>query len=340
MSRGFRISGAPEKEGRRERIERAFQDGAMSVINHNEAYFLPLSDGRAWTIAPCRGADAWVRDWVSGFASHLGLENSTGSSARGLYFGWAREESCDAIDTFSRFVPPLPPEFPAEGWKSWGRSGAVFMWHPEIRDVFCGLYRSREPGIERMRRALLPIIEESIAAGGLPIHGALVSHNGRGVLLTGRSGAGNSTCCRRLPSGWQVLGDDLALVVQRAGGGYSAHPLPTWSALEVGEVRWPCKVNCSVPLQASFLLQQSPEDGIEPMDKASAVGFILQTCEEALARQHLLHGENGATLRRSIFDNALKLAKGMSFYRLRVSLGGRFWEKIEEILGAIGGDYD
>jgi len=37
-------------------------------------------------------------------------------------------------------------------------------------------------------------------------------------------------------------------------------------------------------------------------------------------------------LRKNLFDNACDLAKEIPSFRLGVSLGGRFWEKIEEVL--------
>jgi SynChlorMet cassette protein ScmC len=305
----------------------------MAAINHHKAYCLSLSGGLAWEIGPCKGADPGVEAWVGEFASHLGLEPAAGGVSRNIRFGRVRDENGYTFDCYSCFVPRLSAEYPSEGWQAWGRAGAVLLRHPEIEDVFCGLFHSRHPVIEPMRHALVPILEEAIASGGLPIHGALVEYQGMGVILMGRSGVGKTTCCRRLPSYWQVLGDDLALAVQSEGGSYRAHPLPTWSAVGSGEVRWPCRANRSVVMQALILLEQSVRDRIEELSQSKAAVAITEACTQALKPLYMISSRDGASLRSRIFENAVALARTVPAFRLQVSLTGRFWEKIEELLG-------
>ena len=304
----------------------------MAAVNLRKAYLLQLSGGYAWELGPCEGADEELGSWVDEFSSHLGLMRGEGRTARKICFGRVLETNGHRDDCRSSFIPPLAAGLPSEGWHEWGRAGAVLLRHPEVMDVFCGLYPSRSPFIERMRHALVPVFDEIIEAGGMPIHGALLEWRGAGVLLLGESGAGKSTSCRRLPSGWRVHGDDLCLVVRNAEEGFRAHPMPTWSAVEAGEVRWPCLANRSVTVQALFRLRKSVQDRCEPISPAKATVALTDACAQALKPHYMLNPRSSAALRSRIFDNAAALARSVPAFRLHVSLTGRFWEMIEAIL--------
>lgn len=256
--------------------------------------------------------------------------------ARGLRFGRVLEDSGRLDDSCSRFIPSFPPALPRDGWQAWGRAGAVLMRHPEVADVYCGLYPCRAPTIETMRHALIPILEETIASGGFPLHGALLECGGSGVLLLGKGGTGKTTCCGRLPSQWFVHGDDMALAVRDAAGRFLAHPLPTWSAVGAGHIRWPCRMNRAVPLRALFVLEQSPEDGMAPVGKAAAAVAVETACAEALAPFYLRGDRRGRLSRKDQFDNAMALAGDVPTFRLRASLEGRFWERMEDVIGVAG----
>ena len=307
----------------------------MTTNDHHKAYLFSLSCGLAWEFGPCEGSDEEVGAWVDRFASYMGLECGAASSARRLRFGKIHPGSGTGEASF--FLPGLPAHVPAADWRAQGNCGMMLLRHPKLRDVYCGLYPDGKPAVFRMRRPLVPVLEEAIRSGGLPLHGALVERQGAGVILVGRSGAGKTTCCRRLPSGWQVLGDDMALVVPGTEGGFRAQPLPTWSAFESGGNGWPCRANHSVPLQALFFLQQEPEDGVEPLAGVKTALVVERACAEALLLFDLFSPEQGSFLGRHIFANAVSLAAAVRAFRLRVSLNGRFWEEIEEALGRTAG---
>ena len=183
-----------------------------------------------------------------------------------------------------------------------------------------------------MRHLLMPIWDGCIESGGVPIHGALLDRLGNGVVLIGRSGAGKTTCCRRLPKGWTVLGDDLAVLMPGVRNDYRAQPLPTWSAVASGTVQWPCRANTSVSLRALFLLDQSDNDEALPMGALQAAAAIHAAAQQALiAHGPRSHWRRGKRLER-VLDTAIRIARSVPAYRLRVSLHGRFWEKIEEVL--------
>lgn len=294
-------------------------------------YSLFLSNGRSWRIDFCRGVGPAVEAWVEEFAAHLGLNSSSEESGSRLWFG--RLETRSTSDGFSRFMPGLPGEAPAEGWFSWGVAGLVFSQHPQSRNIFCGLMTGNRALILRQfRHALLHVFDEVIKTGGLIVHGALLERKGSGILLLGRSGAGKTTCCQRLPAGWRVLGDDLALIVKSGTGQFLVHPLPTWSAVDSDCRGWSCRINESVPLEVLFVLRQSGEDCVERLRGAEATVAAKQASDEALMPLDIAHSRRGIPGRKEMFLNAVALSAVIPTYRLNVSLMGCFWEKIEEVL--------
>lgn len=306
----------------------------MTAIDSRQSYLFSLSCGLAWEFSPCDGSDEDVAAWVDRFASYMGLERGTAPSTRRLRFGKMTPGNGNGYS--SRFLPGLPADVPAAGWRVQGNSGMLLMRHPDVRDIYCGLFPDDKPAAAQMRRPLVPVFEEAIRSGGLPFHGALVERRGAGVILVGRSGAGKSTCCRRFPSGWQVLGDDLAVIVRDAGA-YRAHPLPTWSAFESGGNGWPCRANRSVPLRAFFFLQHEPEDEAEPLAGAKTALVIEKACKEALIPFDFFSLGEVSFPGGNIFANAVSLAAAVPAFRLRVSLDGRFWEKMDDVLKGVEG---
>ena len=302
----------------------------MTAIDSRQSYLFSLSTGLDWEFGPCEGSDEETGAWVDRFASYMGLERGAAPSARRLCFG--KMASGNGNGHPSRFLPGLPADVPAAGWRAQGNSGMMLLQHPKLRDIYCGIFPDDKPAAVRMRRPLVPVFEETIRAGGLPLHGALVERRGAGLILVGRSGAGKTTCCRRLPPGWQVLGDDMAIVVRTDDGGFRAQPMPTWSAFESGGNGWPCRANRSVPLLALLFLQQVPDDGVEPMAGAKAALVVERACEEALIPFDLFHPDRGSFLAGHIFANAVSLAAAVPAFQLRVSLEGRFWEKLDDVL--------
>lgn len=110
------------------------------------------------------------------------------------------------------------------------------------------------------------------------------------------------------------------------------HPLPTWSAIQSGHPQWPCRVNRALKLKACLFLEQSKNDAVLPMSKAESVLAIHRAAIQMLRSiGHTEHGDRAAW-NEKVFENAVALSQILPLYRLRVSLTGRFWEKIEEVL--------
>jgi hypothetical protein len=87
-----------------------------------------------------------------------------------------------------------------------------------------------------------------------------------------------------------------------------------------------------VALRALFLLEQSAQDRIEPLSRSKAAIALTEACAQALAPHYMISLRGGTALRSRIFENAVALAGTAPAFRLQVSLTGRFWEKIEEVL--------
>jgi len=285
-----------------------------------------LSDGQAWGILPGQETG----EWADKFARLLGLVPLQGLTDQTIRL----ERRPPAYDPDNGCVV-APHGCAGAGWQV-RTSPFLEIWrHPSLREIICGLHETQDflQVKEQMRCALFPVYDLTVRRGGLPLHGALVEQGGRGVLLVGRSGVGKSTACRRLPPQWSVLGDDLALAVRRPGGGFAVHPLPTWSAVgpASGEKTW--DIQRGVCLSAVFFLTQAAEDEILPAGKAMATVILADAAmtifqsvrmKERSVERKLLGG--------SAFANAAAIANTVPSYILRLSLTGRFWEKIEAVL--------
>jgi SynChlorMet cassette protein ScmC len=184
-----------------------------------------------------------------------------------------------------------------------------------------------------MQNALYPVYESVVRAGGVPLHAALVEFEGKGVLLAGRSGAGKSTGCHRLPRPWKVHSDDMALVVRQAPGLYRVHPLPTWSVVNPGRKNRCWHLRRHVPLSALCFLEQAKEDEIGPLGGAMGSALINESakvifsCANAFRMDTADPGFKGKR-----FLNSADIAQATPLFTLRVSLAGRFWELIEHAL--------
>lgn len=287
---------------------------------------LRIDDKTGWTLR----ATAEAEGWLERFASIMGL-------SPGAANGSAKTVTLKRAD---RIRPgPAAEDRPAwEGavWDFRRIPGAVLDQAKEGQQVLCLLpaARGEESDLESMRHVLLPLYLEALRMGGFPVHAALAEVEGRGVLLAGRGGIGKSTCYGRLRPPWRGLADDLALVVRDQLGNYRAHALPTWSDLRAGsESAW--DVRRSVPLEAIFFLEQWEADEATPVGRGEAAVACRRSAMEVFwsVGPFVLRGEPMNIATRA-FENAVDFSLAVPAYRLKVSLTGRFWERIEEALEA------
>lgn len=285
-----------------------------------QGYRLALADGCRWWLSGLGPAAPWAERLAA--IMHL-----------------LPGEVQDAAPLVFSKLPPGPPAGSfhpeAQGWevskqrylRAWSRPG-----RPE---TLCAFPLSRAGVVYScLWSSLAFIYQASMRRGGLPLHGALVAREGRGVALVASGETGKSTCCRRLPLPWRPLCDDELLVVRDPGGQYLAHPFPTWSDYLLERARHTWDVQSAVPLAAVCLLEQSPEDDILLLGRGGAAVSLYDSTLEVRYKLWLKPGQRGEPdYRRLLFDNAALLVAGLPVFRLRVSLNGRFWELIEGALG-------
>ncbi len=237
-------------------------------------YRICLADGQTWLVRGVGEAGPWVDE----FASVMGLDPSRDGQAPGLVFERLGPQDGRDADLLARQNPASFGHMKQEEWSFRAYPGLVFYSHPGIKDVICILKDdgNHDRSIEQMRRAMRPIYDGVLRTGGLPMHAALAETRGNGVLFSGVSGAGKSTCSRRLPQHWSVLGDDMALVVRSRDGQLAAHPVPTWSALKLRHSQRPCRIGDHVPLKAIFSIEQSKIDELLPLGRGAGTIVLAE----------------------------------------------------------------
>jgi SynChlorMet cassette protein ScmC len=223
---------------------------------------------------------------------------------------------------------------PDSGWVTLNRYPSLWyrMDSPDL------IFKLKTPlsqfnGYTCIRFALQFVFRHSIQRGGLPFHAALVEHQGKGVLLAGTSGTGKSTCCRRLSPPWQARCDDEVLLTLAPDGRYLAHPFPTWSDYVLQRGANTYNSQDPSPLAGIFFLEQSSTDACLPLSTSEAVVEAIVSAQVVLARFLWCCGpEEARSIRAAMFTNAIELLQKVPTFRLRVSLTGRFWERIEGAL--------
>ena len=295
-------------------------------------YRLYLSDGSRWWIT----GDAFNARWIDKLAAIMGLEESASNGSPKLVFckkghlNGVVYGGTDSLPSKSRSSEN------GNGWYFYDHDTLRVWYHNEIPDVICEMNNSEGYEIEiiNMWNSLQPIYQQSICRGGLSLHAGLAELDGRGYLLVGSSDKGKSTCCRRLPDYWKPLCDDEALVVLDEYKKYRAHPFPSWSDHLWDRSKKTWDVQSSVALHGVFLLEQSEIDEVVPVGEGQASVHISESAMQICQKfWRTLDGKGQRQFRTALFNNACQMAKQIPAYRLRVSLHGRFWEKMEQVIG-------
>ncbi len=291
----------------------------MQESEFHDGYCLSLSDGTSWWIT----GDKDSVQWVDKLAAITELEKCSFSGSPKLAF----HKMGKTDDAMGKLVH--------EGWRSYEYPAMRVWCHGSAEDVICELKggQGHETQYVSMWNSLQPIYQASISRGGLPFHAGLAELGGRGVLLAAPGNTGKSTCCCRLPDYWKPLCDDESLVVLTEQEEYRVHPFPTWSDYlwKRGENTW--NIQYSVPLAGVFFIEQSETDQLVSMGAGEAAIRISESaCHVCRKFWWKEDRESQRSFRRRLFDNACEIAKLVPVFRLRVSLQGRFWEKIEDAL--------
>lgn len=262
------------------------------------SYQLSLSNGQNWDFF----SDADTQEWTQRFASVLALA-----------FGHPREASF--VMTFCRTL--------ADTFKD---QRGEFIEVPADQSL------TQE--VLLMWKAILPIYRQAMTTGGIPIHAALIEHNGRGILLAAPGGTGKTTCCWRLPADWTALCDDETLLLPgMVSGHYQAHPFPTWSNFYLNRTPLSWNVAHAIPVKAILFLQQANTDRVRPVGQGQATALVYQASAQICRRIWAkLEESERIPMQKSLFEFAGNVALNLPAFMLDVSLNGRFWELIEMVL--------
>ena len=304
------------------RLERVLDEGLrLGGVN------LRLTNGLSWQIVATSGMEQYVEK----LAHFMGLTPGRGGRTlpRLILTRGAPEE-----DAGGPFLPLLPDEARHEGgtWRHTDVGLLRHYSHDQIPHVICELkYGSRAQRVlEPLAHLLFPIYAQALEAGGTPLHAALVEKDGLGVVLAGKSGAGKSTCCRRIVAPWRARCDDLTLVLPSQEGHHVVHPLPTWSTCiwEGVDATW--ETERAVPLAAIFFLEWGDADEASAVGQAEAAAKLAYSASR-IVKPALNGFERDARMlkERELIDSACRIAAAVPAYRLRAAREGRFWEEME-----------
>jgi SynChlorMet cassette protein ScmC len=290
------------------------------------SWSLKLADGQSWALVAGYG----TTDWLEAAAHIMGMKRAC--------------SECEKRVTFLRrrsLLEPPPGSVEKEAikakdeWNIEWFEPVCFFSKKGSHHLICELM-AKEGEISNilgLAQAFYPVRLQAQMLGGLPLHAALLECSGKGIVIAAPSGTGKSTCSRRVPRPWKVLCDDETLIVRDALGKYKAHPFPTWSEYIQGNSNRSWNVQQSVPLTGIFVLQQSEVDFIRPLGNGEIAPLIYHSARQTYQRNlSYLTAEKLNSAKKLLFNNACQMAKSIPAYVLGVSLTGKFWELIEEVM--------
>jgi hypothetical protein len=151
--------------------------------------------------------------------------------------------------------------------------------------------------------------------GGSLVHAASAIRGDSAFLFAGVSGAGKTTMARLAPRDAIVLTDEISYVrkIGPDAGGYRAYGTPFAGELARSGA------NASAPLRRLLLLEQGPENRIEPVPQSEAA--------RALMRHVLFFAQDHALVAR-VFDSVLEFVSRVEVARLVFTPDARAWELI------------
>ncbi len=162
--------------------------------------------------------------------------------------------------------------------------------------------------------AVLRIIYTLVLArkGGFLMHAASAIRNGKAFLFAGVSGAGKTTISRLAPGDATLLSDEISYV-RKTDDGYVAYGTPfTGELAKLGE-------NTSAPISVLYLLEQGPENRIDPIPPGDAARGVLA---------NILFFAKDDELVQSVFRSAVEFVSCVPVSRLTFVPDARVWELI------------
>ncbi len=302
-----------------------------SLLNTNESWTLKLTNHLGWSLSASMSTKIWLRR----LASIMDLKRGRSDGLRKVHFVLSSDFG-DSSGLPNLHVAIAQQSSPfVSNWTT-QKFGLLRWWSsPGGPEAICELpdLDNMENGIMMMSEALLPLYRQTIAAGGMPMHAALMERSGVGFLIAASGGVGKSTCCHRLPPPWNPLCDVETLILPASSKSFLAHPFPTWSEYLNGQSSHTWRVESCIPLDAVFFLSQAATDEVVPISKMEAAIRINQSAVQVCNRMWFyMTGPSQRGLRSELFSNASNLAKAIPCFELSTSLTGRFWEHMDRVL--------
>ncbi|NQU17175.1 MAG: SynChlorMet cassette protein ScmC, partial [Candidatus Saganbacteria bacterium] len=193
---------------------------------------------------------------------------------------------------------------------------------------------NEELSIANLSRVLRMIYEKTVEAEGFPLHAAMIVKNNKAFLLSARRGTGKTTCCNRIPSPWNVICDDKTLIVKTSDNKYRVHPLPTQSNFYKNKLPKKWNIQKSYQLEAVYFIEQAVKDEVVPIWQGEAAKLLYHQIKiiHSANPKNFTHKEmeKMRNYNKSVFNNACTLTQNVPCNVLRVSLHGKFWEKIRK----------
>jgi hypothetical protein len=184
---------------------------------------------------------------------------------------------------------------------------------------------------------VLRILHSLILAreGGFLVHAASAVRNGRAFVLAGVSGTGKTTLARLAPPDVTLLTDEISYIrpeeqvtgyrEQETGNGFlspvTCNLTPAFSAFGTPFAGELARIGQKVqaPLAGLFLLQQGPENRIEPLSKGQAARELMR---------HILFFAHDTELVQMLFQTVCDFVRRVPVRRLVFTPEERVWELI------------
>ncbi len=197
------------------------------------------------------------------------------------------------------------PRFAAPGYRGW-------ISLPERRAELHLAVPNPVEGVDYFLRVLYALL--AFRAGGVLFHSAAVVRDGEAFLFFGPSGSGKTTISA-FSSAYQVLNDDLVLLLPQ-GGGWQAYATPFWNPSQVRPS------SGDAPLRVLLRLEQSPRLYAEPLHGATAQAEFL-ACLPVLP--------TNAAFVPALLSVGRALLDDVPMYRLYFPKNDTFWTLVETL---------
>ena len=207
-------------------------------------------------------------------------------------------------------------------------------WDPETRRG-----RVRQTANPYSIDGVLRILHSLMLAreGGFLIHAASAVRNGRAFVFAGVSGAGKTTISRLAPPDVTLLTDEITYVRDTGSGIRDAgrrtpepeppvpgpqSPEPAFQAFGTPFAGELARIGTKTraPLETLFLLQQGPENRIEPVSEGQAARELMR---------HVLFFAHDAELVGMVFQTVCDFVRRVQVRRLVFTKDVRVWDLLE-----------